>query len=112
MKKKYSKEDERIIKEMLETLYEHHSKLHGGSMAGGSFFTDFLHGFTVPFKQFGSALNFIKPGLGSVITAGANAIDNLVPGKRYDTIGDVFKGKAVAGSGRKRGRPRKVVAAA
>ena len=51
-------------------------------MVGGSFFTDFLHGFIVPFKQFGSALNFIKPGLGSVFTAGANTVDNLVPGKQ------------------------------
>ena len=105
MKKKYSKEDERIIKEMLETLYDHNSKLHGGSMAGGSFFTDFLHGFTVPFKQFGSV-----PDLGTAVQAGANAVDQLVPGKRYDNIGDAIKGKAIAGSGRKRGRPRKVAA--
>lgn len=110
MKKKYSKEDERIIKEMLETLYEHHSKLHGGSMAGGSFFTDFLHGFTVPFKQFGSVLNLAIPGLGTAVQAGANAVDQLVPGKRYDNIGDAIKGKAIAGSGRKRGRPHKVAA--
>ena len=50
------------------------------------------------------------PGLGTAVTAGANAVDQLVPWKRYDTIGDAVKGKAVAGSGRKRGRPRKMVA--
>ena len=65
----------KIIKNLLETLYFHHSKLQGGS-----FFTDFLHGFAVPFKQFGSVLNSAVPGLGTAATAGANAVDQLVPG--------------------------------
>ena len=107
MKKKYSKEDERIIKEMLETLYEHHSKLHGGSMAGGSFS---LTSCIVSLCLSNNLGNLAIPGVGTAVQAGSNAVDQLVPGKRYDNIGDAIKGKAIAGSGRKRGRPRKVAA--
>ena len=75
---------------MLETLYDHHSKLQGGS-----FFNDFLHGFAVPLKQFGSVLNLAVPDLGTAVTTGVNAVDQLVPGKRYDIIRDAVKGKTV-----------------
>ena len=46
MSKKYSKEEKKIFKELLDNLYSHHQTLKGGSA-----FTEFLHGFMVPFKQ-------------------------------------------------------------
>ena len=108
---KYSKEDERLVKELLDNLYSHHQSLKGGSLSGGSFFTDFLHGFTVPFKEFGHLLSLIPevgPILGSVVTPIANAIDEAVPGPRYATIADAVSGKKIQGTGRGRGRPKKV----
>ena len=108
---KYSKEDEKLVKELLDSLYLHHKALKGGSLSGGSFFTDFVHGFTLPFKQFGHLLSLIPevgPILGSVVTPVANAIDEAVPGHRYATIADAVSGKPIQGTGRGRGRPRKV----
>ena len=108
---KYSKKDEKLVKELLENLYSQHQKLRGDALSGGSFFTDFLHGFTVPFKQFGHLLSLIPevgPILGSVVTPIANAIDEAVPGPRYATIADAVSGKKIQGTGRSRGRPRKV----
>ena len=108
---KYSMKDERLVKELLENLYSQHQKLRGDALSGGSFFTDFLHGFTVPFKQFGHLLSLIPevgPILGSVVTPVANAIDEAVPGHRYATIADAVSGKKIQGTGRSRGRPRKV----
>ena len=67
---KYSKKDEKLVKELLENLYSQHQKLRGDVLSGGSFFTDFSHGFTVPFKQFGHLLSLIPevgPILGSVL---------------------------------------------
>ena len=104
--KKYSKEDEKIIKQLMEHLYEKHQKIHGSGLAGGNFFTEFLHGFTVPFKEFGSVFDLIKPGAGDFVRNAANAVDKLVPGARYESIGDVFTGKKIAGTGR--GRPKKI----
>ena len=108
---KYSKKDEKIVKELLDNLYSQHQKLRGDALSGGSFFTDFLHGFTVPFKQFGHLLSLIPevgPALGSLVTPIANAIDEAVPGARYATIADAVSGKKIQGTGR-RGRPRKVI---
>lgn len=108
---KYSKKDEKLVKELLDSLYLQHQKLRGDALSGGSFFTDFLHGFTVPFKQFGHLLSLIPevgPILGSVVTPVAEAIDKAVPGARYETIADAMSGKKIQGTGR-RGRPRKVV---
>ena len=108
---KYSKKDEKLVKELLENLYSQHQKLRGDALSGGSFFTDFLHGFTVPFKQFGHLLSLIPevgPIIGSVVTPIANAIDEAVPGPRYATIADAVSGKKIQGTGRSRGRPRKV----
>ena len=108
---KYSKKDEKLVKELLENLYSQHQKLRGDALSGGSFFTDFLHGFTVPFKQFGHLLSLIPevgPILGSVVTPIANAIDEAVPGPRYATIADAVSGKKIQGTGRGRGRPKKV----
>ena len=93
---KYSKKDERLVKELLENLYSQHQKLRGDALSGGSFFTDFLHGFTIPFKQFGHLLSLIPevgPILGSVVTPVAEAIDKAVPGHRYETIADAMSGK-------------------
>jgi len=107
---KYSKTDEKLVKELLNNLYSQHQKLRGDALSGGSFFTDFLHGFTVPFKQFGHLLSLIPevgPILGSVVTPIANAIDEAVPGARYATIADVVSGKKIQGTGRGRGRPKK-----
>jgi hypothetical protein len=108
---KYSKADEKIIKQLMEHLYDKHQKIRGSGMAGGSGFTEFLHGFTVPFKELGSVFNYIVPGLGTVIKSGAEAIDTLIPGARYDSMADVISGKKIQGTGmvkRGRGRPRKI----
>ena len=32
---KYSKEDEKLVKEFLDNLYSHHQSLKGGSLSGG-----------------------------------------------------------------------------
>ena len=108
---KYSKKDEKLVKELLENLYSQHQKLRGDALSGGSFFTDFVHGFTLPFKQFGHLLSLIPevgPILGSVVTPVANAIDEAVPGHRYANIADAVSGKPIQGTGRGRGRPKKV----
>lgn len=104
---KYSKEDEKIVKELLNSLYASHSKNKGAGLSGGSFFTEFLHGFTVPFKQLGGVFDLIKPGAGDFIKNIANKVDEAVPGARYESIGDVFSGKKIKGTGRGRGRPKK-----
>ena len=104
MTRKYSKQDEKIIKDLMNTLYDRHQ-----SLKGGSFFTDFVHGFTLPFKQFGHLLSLIPevgPVLASVVTPVAEAIDTAVPGHRYANISDAFSGKPIKGTGR--GRPRKI----
>ena len=104
---KYSKEDEKLVKELLDSLYLHHQALKGGSLSGGSFFTDFVHGFTLPFKQFGHLLSLIPevgPILGSVVSPIANAVDEAVPGHRYANFSDAFSGKPIKGTGRGRGR--------
>ncbi len=110
---KYSKQDEKLVKDLLENLYVQHQKIHGGSLTGGSFFTDFVHGFTVPFKQLGSVFDLFKPGAGDVVRNVAESVDKLVPGKRYASIEDVFNNKPIAGTGTgggkcKVGRPRKI----
>ena len=105
MAKKYSKQDEKIIKDLMNTLYDQHK------LSGGNFFTDFVHGFTVPFKQFGHLLSLIPevgPALASVVTPVAEAIDTAVPGHRYANMSDAFSGKYIQGTGRGRGRPRKI----
>ena len=105
MARKYSKQDEKIIKDLMNTLCDQHK------LSGGSFFTDFVHGFTLPFKQFGHLLSLIPevgPALASVVTPVAEAIDTAVPGHRYATISDAVSGKPIKGTGRGRGRPRKV----
>jgi hypothetical protein len=105
MAKKYTKQDEKMIKDLMNTLYDHHK------LSGGSFFTDFVHGFTLPFKQFGHLLSLIPevgPALASVVTPVAEAIDTAVPGHRYANMSDVFSGKPIQGTGRGRGRPRKI----
>ena len=98
---KYSKEDEKLVKELLDNLYSHHQSLKGGSLSGGSFFTEFLHGFLTPFKQFGHWI----PGVGKVLGPIADAVDGLIPGEKYDTLQDIVNNKP---SGKGRGRPRKV----
>ena len=102
---KYSKQDEKIVKELLNNMYDHHQKLHGGS-AFTKFLQDFAHGAMVPLKTMGGLINLVAPGVGTAIAAGADVVDKMVPGARYATIGDAFSGKKVAGSG-KRGRPKK-----
>ena len=98
---KYSKEDEKLVKEFLDNLYSHHQSLKGGSLCGGSFFTEFLHGFLTPFKQFGHWI----PGAGKALGPIADAVDGLIPGEKYDTMQDLVNNKP---SGKGRGRPRKV----
>ena len=117
---KYTKQDELLIKEILEKLYEHHEKIHGSGLSGGKWsWNAFLKGFALPFKEFGHLFNVVAPntGLGDIVTSVAKTADAL-PGKNYDSIGDVIQGK---GKGkkikvevqlmpvekRKRGRPRK-----
>ena len=102
---KYSKQDEKIVKELLNNMYDHHQKLHGGS-AFSKFLLDFAHGFMVPLKSMGGLINYVAPGVGTAIAAGADSVDKMIPGARYATIGDAFSGKKIAGSG-KRGRPKK-----
>ena len=105
MARKYSKQDEKIIKDLMNTLYDQHK------LSGGSFFTDFVHGFTLPFKQFGHLLSLIPevgPALASVVTPVAEAIDTAVPGHRYANISDAVSGKPIQGTGRPKGRPRKI----
>ena len=102
---KYSKQDEKIVKELLNNMYDHHQKLHGGS-AFSKFLQDFAHGFMVPLKSMGGLINFVAPGVGTAISAGADTVDKMIPGARYATIGDALSGKKVEGSG-KRGRPKK-----
>ena len=102
---KYSKQDEKIVKELLNNMYDHHQKLHGGS-AFTKFLQDFAHGAMVPLKTMGGLINLVAPGVGTAISAGAEVVDKMVPGARYATIGDAFSGKKIAGSG-KRGRPKK-----
>ena len=108
----YTKQDELIVKDLLESLFAIHQKKHGtsgGSSTGGSFFSEFLHGFTVPFKQLGGVFDLIKPGMGDFVRNAAESVDKMVPGKRYASIGDVFSGKSIVGTGKgKVGRPRKV----
>ena len=103
---KYSKQDEKIVKELLNNMYDHHQKLHGGS-AFSKFLQDFAHGFMVPLKSMGGLINFVAPGVGTAISAGADTVDKMIPGARYATIGDALSGKKVEGSGKKRGRPKK-----
>ena len=98
---KYSKEDEKLVKEFLDNLYSHHQKLRGDALSGGSFFTDLVHGFLTPFKQFGHWI----PGAGKVLGPIADAVDDLVPGAKYNTIQDILNNKP---SGKGRGRPKKV----
>ena len=101
MARKYSKQDEKVIKDLMNTLYDQHK------LSGGSFFTDFVHGFTLPLKQFGHLLSLIPevgPVLGSVVAPIAEAIDTAVPGHRYANISDAFSGKPIQGTGRGRGR--------
>ena len=105
MTRKYSKQDEKLIKDLMNTLYDQHK------LSGGSFFTDFVHGFTVPFKQFGHLLSLIPevgPALASVVTPVAEALDTAVPGHRYANMSDLFSSKPIKGTGRGRGRPRKI----
>ena len=66
-----------------------------------------MHGFTVPFKEFGNLFDLVAPGSGVVNTL-ANTIDKAVPGARYASMGDVFAGKKIKGTGMGRGRPRKI----
>ena len=104
MTRKYSKQDEKLIKDLMNTLYDRHQ-----SLKGGSFFTEFVHGFTVPFKQFGHLLSLIPevgPALASVVTPVAEALDTAVPGHRYANMSDLFSSKPIKGTGR--GRPRKI----
>ena len=104
MVKKYSKQDQKLVHEFLNNLYDHHR-----SLKGGSGFTDFLHGFLTPFKQFAGMI----PGVSKVLQPIAESIDSMIPGKKYDTIQDIINNKP-SGSGmntiQKRGcgRPRKI----
>jgi len=97
MVKKYSKQDQKIIKDLLNTLHDHHQTLNGGSA-----FTDFLHGFTVPFKQFAGLI----PGVSKILQPIAESIDSMIPGHRYETMSDVMSGKYIKGTGK--GKPRKI----
>ena len=98
---KYSKQDAKIFREFLNNMYDHHQSLKGGSA-----FTDFLHGFLTPFKQFAGLI----PGVSKVLQPIAQSVDSMIPGKKYDTIQDILNNKPSSGSGMKRGRgrPRKI----
>ena len=106
--------EEELIKHMLHNLYQR--KTGAGSPSGGSIggngFTDFMHGFLTPMKQFGSLLNEVVPGVGTVLSLGASGIDKMIPGHQYETISDAFAGRHIQGTGGKPkgkvGRPRKV----
>jgi hypothetical protein len=91
----YTKQDELIVKDLLESLFAIHQKKHGsGSPSGGSSTGVF---------------DLIKPGAGDFVRNAAESVDKMVPGKRYASIGDVFSGKSIVGTGKgKVGRPRKV----
>ena len=99
MIKKYSKHDEKLFRETLNNLYDHHKTL-----SGGSGFTEFLHGFLTPFKQFGNAI----PLIGKILGPMAETVDSLIPGKKYDTLQDIINNKpSGAGKPKKRqGRPK------
>ena len=102
--------DEELIKHMLHNLYQRKT---GGGPSGGSIggngFTDFMHGFLTPFKQFGSLVNEVVPGVGTVLSLGATGIDKLIPGHQYEKISDAFAGRHIQGTGKgKVGRPRKI----
>ena len=107
---KYSKQDEKLVKQFIESMYEKHQQIRGSGLAGGNGFTDFMHGFLTPMKQFGSLLNIV-PGLGTAVTLGASGLDKLIPGHQYETVGDALSGKHIQGTGTggsKVGRPRKL----
>ena len=96
---KYSKQDQKILREFLNNLYNHHQSLKGGSA-----FTDFLHGFLTPFKQFAGMI----PGVSKVLQPIAATVDSMIPGKKYDTIQDIINNKPSGSGKRGRGRPRKI----
>ena len=101
---KYTKEDEKLIKQFLETMYEKHQQVRGSGIAGGSGFTDFIHGFLMPFKSdiTKTLFNTLIPGSGTAISLGSKALDTVIPGKKYDSFGEVF------GGGKRVGRPKKI----
>ena len=101
---KYTKEDEKLIKQFLESMYEKHQQVRGSGIAGGSGFTDFMHGFLMPFKSDITKTLFdaLIPGSGTALTLGAKGLDGVIPGKKYDSFGDVF------GGGKRAGRPKKI----
>ena len=53
--------------------------------------------------------DLVTPGSGVVVNTLGNTIDKDVPGARYASMGDVFAGKKIKGTGMGRGRPRKIV---
>ena len=87
---KYSKQDEKIVKELLNNMYDH-QKLHGSAFF--KFLQDFAHGFMVPLKSMGGLINFVAPGVGTAIAAGADSVDKMIPGARYATMEMHFLGK-------------------
>ena len=101
---KYTKEDEKLIKQFLESMYEKHQHIRGSGIAGGSGFTDFLHGFLMPFKSdiTKTVFDALIPGSGTALSLGAKGLDGVIPGKKYDSFGDVF------GGGKRAGRPKKI----
>lgn len=101
----YTKEDKKLIKQFLENMYEKHQQIKGSGLAGGSGFTDFLHGFMMPFKSdiTKEMFNTLIPGSGSAIQLASKGLDGVIPGKKYDSFGDVF-----GGSKRGAGRPKKI----
>ena len=98
--------DEEIIKQLLHNLYER--KLKGGGLSGGNvgdFFKSFAHGFLLPFKSdiARTVFNVVAPGSGELIHMASKGLDSVIPGKKYDSFGDI------TGKGRgKVGRPRKI----
>ena len=101
---KYTKEDEKLIKQFLENMYEKHQHIRGSGLVGSSGFTDFLHGFLMPFKSdiTKTLFNTLIPGSGTAISLGSKALDTVIPGKKYDSFGEVF------GGGKRVGRPKKI----